>query len=136
MKILLCAAAVITLAGCSKVDKEICWKQETKDAVSAIIGSQRQQIGEGLQSAIQKSGIKPSIPLSTDMKTSDYSLERIDNDTGLVDCSMKLSISLPYAPGKALTSEGKVFFSSREGEHGRYIEVSKTNAQSIAESLH
>jgi len=124
------------ISGCSKVDKDICWKQETKDAVSAIIGSQSKQIGEGVNSAVANADIGLIAPLSVDMKSSDYSLERIDQDTGLIDCSAKLSITLMHGSTQVLKNEGKVFFSSREGEHGRYIEVSKTNAQSIAEGLH
>lgn len=129
-------SAIMALSGCSKVDKDICWKQETKDAVAAILGSQSKQIGEGVNSAVANRNANLSAPLSIDMKSSDYSLERIDPDTGIIDCSARLSISLMHGSTQALKNEGKVFFSSREGEHGRYIEVSKTNAQSIAEGLH
>ncbi|MEB0133575.1 hypothetical protein [Pseudomonas sp. CCI2.4] len=128
-------ASAALIVGCSKLDKDICWKQETKDAVAAIIGSQSKQIGQGVDSAVANIDFRPSMPLNVDMKSSDYSLERIDRDTGIIDCSAKLSITLAYSSTKTLKSEGKVFFSSRDGEHGRYIEVSKTNAQSIAEGL-
>ncbi|WP_143038297.1 hypothetical protein [Pseudomonas saponiphila] len=126
----------LVLSGCSKVDKEICWKQETKDSVSALVSSQSKDIESRIKNFFEFKKINIYFgSIDVNMKTSDYSLEKIDKETEAVECSFNMNIETKFNSSATLQNSGKVRFTSKVGEHGRYIVLEKGDIPPIVVGL-
>ncbi|MGC6369196.1 lipoprotein [Pseudomonas sp. K2I15] len=135
-KMIAVAGILVALAGCDKVDKNICWSPETKTSVDALVDAQGKDIKPMIQSYFDLRGVEVFFgPVNVNLKKTDFSLEKIDSETGSADCSFALGVEAKYNASAALTGSGRVRFSSRIGEHGRYITISKSDIPPVIAAM-
>lgn len=137
MKKLIVAAGILAaISGCDKVDKNICWSPETKTSVDALVAAQGNDIKTLIQSYFDMRNIRVFFgSVDVNMKQTDFSLEKVDSETESADCSFALNVEAKYNSGAVLNGVGRVRFSSRVGEHGRYIALSKSDIPPVISSM-
>jgi len=136
IKIGIVLAGAALIVGCSKVDKDICWKQETKDSIEALVLSQGDAIKPQVTKFFEMKNVQVYFgAVDLKLKESDFRLDKIDSESETVDCSFTLNVKTTFNSSAVLQGSGRVRFSSKNGENGRYIDLNKSDIPPIAIDL-
>lgn len=136
-KTLVIPAILLAVSGCSKVDSDICWRPETKDSVQALVTAQKKPLSDGVRRAFEVQRIEVFFG-NIDVKpsTSGFVMDKIDQESGVAECSADLTVEARYNASAKLQNTGKIRFSSKLGEHGRYIDLNKEDITPVALGIH
>lgn len=128
-------AILVVLGGCSKIDKNVCWSEETKDLLHQKIAAQRDSTQKQVDDIQLRSAILRSPGMGLiDIAATDFNLDKIDQSAGAADCSFEFSVSVNFGNQK-LRSEGRIPFAIRSGENGKALSLPNNSIQMIIANL-
>lgn len=134
-KTVIVAAMLLATAGCSKIDKGVCWSAETKELLHQKIAAQSDVTQKQVDQAQLRYGIIRSQGMGlVNIAATDFNLEKIDQAAAAADCSFELSVAVDFGNQK-LKSAGRIPFSIRAAETGKTLTISAGSIHQIMEAL-
>ncbi|QAY85401.1 hypothetical protein CUN61_15990 [Pseudomonas arsenicoxydans] len=132
---MIAVAMLLATAGCSKIDKGVCWSAETKELLHQKIAAQSDVTQKQVDLAQLRYGIIRSQGMGlVNIAATDFNLEKIDQAAAAADCSFEFSVAVDFGNQK-LKSAGRIPFSIRAAETGKTLTISAGSIHQIMDAL-